>query len=86
MSVMTDIPRCQISKEQIQFFKDNGYLHVKDFLADHEVKRLRAEVQEFIDDRKRAAFRQDLGGTGKEAVGEENLPTHKRWSCHCFGR
>lgn len=73
MSATTEQPACQIGDGQVQFFRDNGYLHVNSFLADHEVKRLRSEVQEFIDDRKRAGLRQDLGGTGKEPIGQETF-------------
>ena len=69
----TDLAKPVVSNEQIRFFQDNGYLHVQSFLFERDLTRLRTEVQAFIDDRKRAFFRQDLGGTGKEEVGQETF-------------
>jgi phytanoyl-CoA hydroxylase len=70
---MTEMPYCEIGNEEVQFFQDNGYLHVRDFVPQQKLKYLRAAVQDFIDDKRQASLRRDLGGTGKEAVGEETF-------------
>lgn len=70
---MTETLHGEIGRAEVQFFQDNGYLHVRDFVPQHNLKLLRAAVQDFIDDKRRASFRQDLGGTGKELVGEETF-------------
>lgn len=70
-STMSDLLEPHLSENDVRFFQENGFLHVKGFLDDDYVGRLTAVVQEFIEGKQQAGFRQDLGGQGNEALGEE---------------
>ena len=63
----------RVTSEQIEFFRENGYLHYGPILADEELRGLRDEVMRFVRQEKTSAIRRDLGGADNGPVGGENF-------------
>ena len=62
-----------ITVEQIEFFRDNGYLHCPGMIAGDDLARLTVEVQAFVNNERETFFRSDLGGDSSVELGQENF-------------
>lgn len=62
-----------VTPQQIEFFRENGYLYYGPIISPEDLAAVKAEVQSFIDNKQKAAVRRDLGAAGETPAGQENF-------------